>query len=61
MKPQTHIQQRTARSGFRENAPNPKETIGPREWRGLVWWRQEGAMSSKQAEGGPGGGQNLEN
>ena len=29
-----HIQQRTARS-FRDEAPNPQETGGPREFKGL--------------------------
>jgi hypothetical protein len=43
MRPPTHIQQRNARSGFSQNAPNPQETGGPREFRGLVrvcgsWW-----------------------
>lgn len=36
MRPPTHIQQRTARSGFKEDAPNPQETGSPREFRGLV-------------------------
>jgi len=41
MRPQTHIQQRTAGLGLdsvREDAPNPQETGGPRKWRGLVGW-----------------------
>jgi hypothetical protein len=37
MRPPTHIQQRTARS-LREDAPNPQETGGPREFRDLVGW-----------------------
>jgi hypothetical protein len=59
----THIQQRTAR----EDAPNPQETGGPREFRGLVvvvgvrisLWRQgsgEEVWDVEQSEGGPGGG-----
>jgi hypothetical protein len=37
MRPPTHTQQRTAVLGsLGEDAPNPQETGGPREFRGLV-------------------------
>jgi hypothetical protein len=41
MRSTTHIQQRTAGTVFsqrREDAPNPQETGGSREFRGLFWW-----------------------
>ena len=35
----THIQQRTVGSGLvREDAPNPQDSGGPREFMGLVAW-----------------------
>jgi hypothetical protein len=39
MRPPIHIQWRTAGSvSLRDNAPNPQETGGPREFRGQVGW-----------------------
>ena len=39
MRSPTYIQQRTAGSGsIRDDAPNPQETGGPREFRGHVGW-----------------------
>jgi hypothetical protein len=67
MRPQIRIQQRTAPGlgSVREDAPNPEETGGPTEFRGLVGsevgtssWRQ-GARNEiwdvKQSEGRPKG------
>ena len=48
----------------REDAPNPQETGGPREFRGLVEWGgdilvetegQRGVWDMEQSEGRPGG------
>lgn len=36
MRSPTDIQQRTARSRLKEDAPNHRELWGPREWVGLV-------------------------
>ena len=68
MRPPTHIQKRTAgMSSVREDIPNPQETGGPREFRGVVgWglgvgtssWRQgsrEEVWDVEQSEGGQGG------
>ena len=41
MRPPTHIQQRTAGFGLREDASNPQETGGPRE---CVWVGRSGGV-----------------
>jgi hypothetical protein len=38
---------------FRDEAPNPQETVGPREFRGQVWW---GVGASTWRQRGWGGG-----
>jgi hypothetical protein len=37
---------------FRENAPNPQETGGPRGFRGLVGWGWDVQISSWRQDGG---------
>jgi hypothetical protein len=52
MRPQTHIQKRTAGFGLREYAGNPQDIWGPREWRGQV--ESGGASSWRLGLGGRG-------
>jgi hypothetical protein len=55
MRPLTHVQLRTARSGLRKDAPNHRETWGTREKGGLVRWLV-GDILLEKGKGGVGCG-----